>query len=92
MPNTRSASKRLRQNAVRQERNKATKSAMKTQIKAVLAAVAAGDIEKAEQEYRDASRKLDRAGAKGVIHKNKASRGKSRLQAAIKKAKAQPAA
>lgn len=88
MPNTRSASKRLRQNAVRQERNKSTKSAMKTQIKSVLTAVAAGDVEKAEQEYRAAARKLDRAGAKGIIHKNKASRGKSRLQAAIKKAKA----
>ena len=88
MPNTRSASKRLRQNAVRQERNKATKTAMKTQIKAVHKAVAAGDLEKAETEYRDAARKLDRAGAKGIIHKNKASRGKSRLQAAIKKAKA----
>ena len=88
MPNTRSASKRLRQNAVRQERNKATKTAMKTQIKAVHKAVEAGDLEKAETEYRDAARKLDRAGAKGIIHKNKASRGKSRLQAAIKKAKA----
>lgn len=87
MPNTRSAAKRLRQNEKLQQRNKATKSAMKTQIKSVLAAVAAGDIEKAELEYRDASRKLDRAGAKGIIHKNKASRGKSRLQAAIKKAK-----
>jgi small subunit ribosomal protein S20 len=87
MPNTRSAAKRLRQNEKLQQRNKATKSAMKTQIKSVLAAVAAGDIEKAELEYRDASRKLDRAGAKGIIHKNKAGRGKSRLQAAIKKAK-----
>ncbi len=88
MPNTRSAAKRLRQNEKLQQRNKSTKSAMKTQIKSVLAAVAAGDLEKAELEYRDASRKLDRAGAKGIIHKNKASRGKSRLQAAIKKAKA----
>lgn len=88
MPNTRSAAKRLRQNEKLQKRNKSTKSAMKTQIKAVLAAVAAGDLAKAEEEYRNASRKLDRAGAKGIIHKNKASRGKSRLQAAIKKAKA----
>jgi len=61
---------------------------MKTQIKSVHAALAAGDVEKAELEYRDASRKLDRAGAKGIIHKNKAGRSKSRLQAAIKKAKA----
>ena len=92
MPNSASASKRLRQSAVRHQRNKAQKTAMKTQIKAVLAAVEAGDFEKAEQEYRVASQRLDRAGAKGVIHKNKASRGKSRLQAAIKRGKAKPAA
>ncbi len=88
MPNTRSAAKRLRQNAVRQQRNKATKSAMKTQIKTVMTAVAAGDLEKAETEFRSAAKKLDRAGAKGIIHRNTASRKKSRLSAAIRKAKA----
>lgn len=87
MPNTRSASKRLRQNAVRQERNKSIKSAMKTQVKSVLSAISEGDLEKAETEYRLASKKLDRAGAKGIIHANTASRKKSRLSAAIRKAK-----
>ena len=87
MPNTRSGSKRLRQNKVRQARNKAQKSAMKTQVKTVLAAVSAGDFEKADTEYRLAAKKLDRAGAKGVVHRNTAARQKSRLAAAIRKAK-----
>jgi len=88
MPNSRSAAKRLRQNAVLKERNKSIKSAMKTQIKAVMTAVSAGDFEKADAEYRAAAKKLDRAGAKGIIHRNTASRKKSRISAAIRKAKA----
>ena len=88
MPNSRSAAKRLRQSAVLQQRNKAIKSAMKTQIKAVMAAVTDGDFEKADTEFRAAAKKLDRAGARGIIHRNTASRKKSRLSAAIRKAKA----
>lgn len=88
MPNSPSASKRLRQNKVRQARNKAIKTAVKTQLKKVLAAAQAGEVEKAETEYKLAAKKLDRAGAKGVIHKNAAGRQKSRLQRAIKAAKA----
>ena len=87
MPNTKSASKRLRQDKVRQARNKSIKSAVKTQIKKVLAAAEGGDIETAEKEYISASQRLDRAGAKNIIHKNAAGRQKSRLQRAIKKAK-----
>jgi small subunit ribosomal protein S20 len=87
MPNSASAAKRLRQNKVRQDRNKAVKTAVKTQLKKVLAAAEAGDVEKAETEYKLAAKKLDRAGAKGVIHKNAAGRQKSRLQRAIKAAK-----
>ena len=88
MPNSRSAAKILRQSAVLQQRNKAIKSAMKTQIKAVMAAVTDGDFEKADTEFRAAAKKLDRAGARGIIHRNTASRKKSRLSAAIRKAKA----
>lgn len=87
MPNTASASKRLRQAKVRQARNKAIKTSMKTQIKKVLTLVQDGEVEKAEVEYKLAAKKLDRAGAKGVIHKNAAGRKKSRLQHAIKTAK-----
>ena len=87
MPNNASAEKRLRQNKVLQARNKSIKSAVKTQVKKVLAAAEAGDIELAETEYRLAAKKLDKAGAKQIIHRNAASRKKSRLQSAIKAAK-----
>jgi small subunit ribosomal protein S20 len=88
MPNSPSARKRLRQNVICRDQNKAVKSGVKTQVKKVLTAVAAGEIEKAEQEFRLAAKKLDQAGAKGVLHKNAAGRKKSRLQRAIKAAKA----
>ena len=87
MPNSASASKRLRQSKVRQSRNKAIKSSMKTQIKKVVAAATAGDVEAAETEFKLAAKKVDKAGAKNVIHKNAAGRQKSRLQRIIKKAK-----
>ena len=87
MPNSLSAEKRLRQNKVRQARNKAVKSSMKTQIKKVVAAAESGDVETAEAEFKIAAKKLDKAGAKNIIHKNAAGRKKSRLQSLIKKAK-----
>jgi small subunit ribosomal protein S20 len=90
MPNTPSAKKRLRQNEVRRERNRSIKSAIRTQIKKVHTALAAGDTAKAEEEFRLAARGLDRAGATKVIHPNASARYKSRLQRMIKKAK-QPA-
>ena len=87
MPNTASAKKRLRQNTVRRERNRAIKSTVRTQIKKVLTAVKAGNVEQAEQEYRKAAKGLDRAGARRVIHPNATSRYKARLQRAIKRIK-----
>ena len=61
---------------------------MKTQIKAVMTAISEGDLEKADLAYRVAAKKLDRAGARGIIHRNTAGRKKSRISAAIRKAKA----
>lgn len=87
MPNSISAKKRLRQDKVRRARNRSVKSAMRTQIKKVLAAVDAGDMEAADKEYVLAARKLDKAGSNKVIHKNTAARYKSRLQSRIKKAR-----
>ena len=87
MPNTNSAKKRLRQNEARRLENRSISSAMKTQMKKVEAAAADGDVEKAEQEYRQAAKKLDRAGARNIIHRNAAARQKSRLQRVIKRAK-----
>ena len=62
MPTTRSARKRLRQNLVLRTKNRATKSSIKTEVRQVREAVAAGNVPKAEEELRSAARKLDRAG------------------------------
>lgn len=87
MPNSPSSEKRLRQSKIRQARNKAVKSAMRTQIKKVITSAEAGEVEKAETEFKTAAKKIDQAGAKNIIHKNAAGRQKSRLQRIIKKAK-----
>jgi small subunit ribosomal protein S20 len=84
MPNTRSAKKRLRQNLVRRARNRSIKRSVRTQCRKVREAVAAGDLEAAQTEFGLASKKLDRAGAKNIIHRNAAARTKSRLSARIK--------
>jgi len=84
MPNTRSAKKRLRQNTVRRDRNRSVVRAVRTQCRKVREAVDAGNVELAETEFRQAVRKLDRAGAHNIVHRNAAARTKSRLSAKIK--------
>jgi len=88
MPNTKSAKKRLRQNETQRARNRDTKSTMRSQIRRVREALRDGNIEQAEAEFRAAAKKIDRAGANNLIHKNAAARTKSRLQKLIKNAKA----
>jgi small subunit ribosomal protein S20 len=87
MPNTVSAKKRLRQNTSRRLRNRSVKSVIRTKLRHVREAVAAGDVEKAESEYREAAKKLDQAGQRNIIHPNRAGRTKSRLQRLIRAAK-----
>lgn len=87
MPNTRSAKKRLRQDEKRRMHNRSIKRSVRTQCRKVREAAAAGDIAQAESEIRKAAKLLDRAAAKRVIHPNSAARTKSRLAAAIVKAK-----
>lgn len=87
MPTTSSAKKRMKQGQVRNEKNRAIKSTIRTQLRKVREAVAANDVAKAETEFVLAAKRLDKAGAARVIHRNRASRIKSRLQHAIKKAK-----
>ena len=87
MPNTASAKKRLRQNVVRNARNRAIKSQIKTRVRAVREAVAAGNLDLAQERYVAAAQILDRAGGKRVIHPNNAARKKSRLQSLIKASK-----
>ena len=86
MPNTKSAKKRLRQSLEQRERNRAGRSVLKTHVRRVLTEIAAGDASKAADELRLTSAKLDRAGARGLIHPNKAARIKSRLQRRLKAA------
>lgn len=84
MPNTKSAKKRLRQNEVRRERNRSAKRALRNRIRKVREAVADGSLEEAEVQFQLAVKSLDRAGAANLIHRNAASRTKSRLSAGIK--------
>lgn len=87
MPNSESAKKRLRQSETRKLQNKAKRSSVRTQIKKVREAVAAGDIAKAEEEFVVATKKLDKAGSSNLFHPNKAARHKSQLSKLIKAAK-----
>jgi len=87
MPHTPSAKKRLKTSEKRRVKNRAVRSSVKTQVKKVRAATAAGDVATGETELRLAMKKLDQAAAKGVIHKNAAARTKSRLSAQLKHAK-----
>ncbi|MEM6331394.1 MAG: 30S ribosomal protein S20 [Planctomycetota bacterium] len=87
MPNSASAKKRQRQSEARKVRNHAVKAAVRTQVKKVRKAVAAGDVEASEAEFKTAAKKLDKAAARGILHANKAARTKSRLSKAIKAAK-----
>ncbi|HWM60339.1 MAG TPA: 30S ribosomal protein S20 [Pseudonocardia sp.] len=79
MANIKSQIKRIKQNAKRQERNKAVKSGLKTAVRKFREAAEAGDKEKALELGRDANRQLDKAASKGVIHKNQAANRKSAI-------------
>ena len=87
MPNTKSAKKRLRQSLERRTRNRAVKSAVKSQMRKVRDAVTTKDVEKGQTEFRVAVKKLDQAAAKRVLHPNTVARLKSRLSARLKAAK-----
>jgi small subunit ribosomal protein S20 len=91
MPNTKSAKKRLRQNAKVRSANRAKRSSLRGQIRKVREAVAGGDVAQSEAEFKTAAKMLDRAGAHRLIHPNVAARTKARLSAAIKNAKSSPA-
>jgi small subunit ribosomal protein S20 len=77
MPNNAAAQKRMRQEQKRRLHNRSVKSLVKTQITKARTAVALD--ENAEEAVRAAVSELDRAAKKGVIHRNNASRRKSRL-------------
>ena len=79
LANTKQAKKRARQNEKRRQENKWQVSRMYTHVKKVLLTIATGDHGKAQTEYQIATSYIDRLVIKGLIHKNKAARHKSRL-------------
>ncbi len=79
LANIKSAKKRILTSAKRAERNKSVKSAVKTAVKKVTAAVAAGNKAAAQESLRAAEAALTGAASKGVLHKNTSSRKVSRL-------------
>ncbi len=84
MANTPQARKRARQAEKRRRHNASFRSAMRTSIKKVVKLIAAGDKEAAAEAYKAAVPVIDSAANKGHIHKNKAARHKSRLNAHLK--------
>ena len=88
MANIKSANKRAKQTVVRNARNTAQRSQLRTAVKKVLKALDANDAAGAEAAYAVAQPLRGRFSARGLIHKNKAARHKSRLTARIKAAKA----
>lgn len=84
MANIKSAIKRARQNIKLRQHNASARSMFRTFIKNVLKAVQAGDKEAARSAYAKAQPIIDKAAGKGLLHKNKAARIKSRLSARVK--------
>ena len=87
MANIRSQIKRNRQTIKRQARNKAVRSELRTRTKRANAAIAEG-AENSEESIKLAIKRIDKAAAKGVIHKNQAANRKSRLMKRAAKATA----
>ena len=79
MAHSLSAKKRIRQSLKRRARNRARKDVLKSQVKNFMAAIAHGDVAKAKDEFRKTTQRLDKVAAKHTIHKNAASRKRSRL-------------
>lgn len=84
MANTAQSRKRARQNTKRRNHNASLRSMVRTYIKKVVAAIDTKDVEQAKAAYAEAVPVIDRMADKGIIHKNKAARHKSRLNAQIK--------
>ena len=83
MAHTISATKQHRQSEDRRLRNHSIKRALRTQMKKVLAAVQNKDAAASKEQLRFAYKLLDRAVARGVLHRNNADRRKSRLSARV---------
>ena len=85
MPNIKSAKKRVLVNETKAARNKAAKSALKTQIKKFDAVVAEGNRSEAEGAYKVAVKAVDKAAGHGLLHRNNAARKKSAMTLKLNK-------
>ncbi len=83
MANSPQAKKRARQNEKARKHNASLRSMVRTYLKKVVAAIEAGNVEDAKTAYAAAVPVIDRMADKGIIHKNKAARHKSRLNSRI---------
>tara|TARA_R110002095_G_scaffold174863_5_gene152239 strand:- start:660 stop:932 length:273 start_codon:yes stop_codon:yes gene_type:complete len=79
MPNTRSAKRALRKSDARRLRNRSTRSELRNVIKSARTAIVGDDSQATVTALQKASKQIDQAAAKGIIHKNAAARTKSRL-------------
>lgn len=84
MANSAQARKRARQAEKRRQHNASFRSTMRTAMKKVVKLIEAGDKQAAADAYKDAVPVIDSAAGKGLIHRNKAARHKTRLSAHIK--------
>ena len=84
MANSLSARKRARQSEKHRLRNASQRSRVRTSIKQVLAAIESGDKAAAEAAYKAAVPAIDRSVSKGLMHRNKAARHKSRMNKHIR--------
>ena len=84
MANTAQARKRARQGEVRRQHNASLKSSLRTALKKVKKAIAGGDKAAATKEFQSQQSVIDRIADKRIVHKNTASRNKTRLAQAIK--------
>lgn len=83
MPNIKSAEKRVKTSQVRENRNRAARTLLKTNLKKFDTAVAGGSREEADSAYRAAVKSVDHSATNGIIHKNKAAHKKSQLTKAL---------
>ncbi len=88
MAHSLSAKKRVRQNLKQRARNRNRKTLIRDHVKTFTSVLATGDFAKAEVELNKTAGRLDRVASKGTLHKNTASRKRSRLAKALNKAKA----
>ncbi len=84
MANSKSAKKRALQSEKRRQHNASRRSMLRSYVKKVIAAINVGDQKAATEAFNAAQPILDRMATKGLIHKNKAARQKSRLNTKIK--------